>query len=251
MLSALLLSASLALAASVQLTTADGVKIHAESFGSGANGVVLVHGKGGSRSDWSTLSAKLSSAGFQVLAVDLRGHGESASGALQEADYLKMTADVDAAAAWLTAHGATSVAAVGAELGANLALNAAANNPTIQNLLLLSPGLNHEGVKVGSAVTSYGKRPLLLVAGAGDLMASKAATILESRATGPRLVELPDTSARGHQLLHSAPDVEALLLSWLNGSFSDVGDPGSGRPDIGTAASDGIETTGTRLEDRR
>ena len=238
-------------AAPIQLQSSDGVALAAEHDGSGKNGVVLVHGKGGSNADWAAIVGRLSAGGFNVVALDLRGHGGSAGAPLAEDDFPKMTADVDAAVGWLRSHGAETVGVIGAELGANVALNAASDNTGIDNLLLLSPGLNHDGVKVGAAIAAYGKRPLLLVAGASDTMASKAATILADKTVGPKHLELPDTSAKGPRLLTSVPDLESLVISWLNGSFRSASDPTSMRPEISAAGGDQIETTGTRLEDRR
>jgi pimeloyl-ACP methyl ester carboxylesterase len=246
----LALIAQLALAAPLSLTATDGTAIAASHDGSGEAGIVLVHGKDGSHDDWTSLSAKLSSSGFQVVAIDLRGHGASGGAPLQPEDYLSMTSDVSAAAAWLRANGAGSVAVIGTELGANVALNAAATDTTIDNLLLLSPGLNHEGVKVGAAVGAY-TGPLLIVAGKSDLMGNKAATILGGRATGPKHIELAPTSAKGLNLLNSVPGLDGLMISWINGSFNSAADPASIRPEIGSEASDQLETTGTRLEDRR
>ncbi len=244
------LLATAALAGPLQLQTQDGVALSAHEEGAGENGVILVHGKGGSHADWRALSTRLSANGFHVVAVDLRGHGGSTGAPLGAEDYLSMTGDVEAAARWLHDNGAKEVSVIGAELGANVALNAASNSKSIANVLLLSPGLNHDGVKVGAAIGSW-SGPLLLVSGTGDVMGAKAANILADKASGPKHLELPETPARGVGLLNSVPELEGLLISWLNGSFRSASDPASVRPEISTHGSEDIETTGTRLEDRR
>src|SRR5690349_3136704 len=57
------------------IRTPDGVNISYDTFGSG-DPVVLVHGLGSYVGDWQAQIDALSRE-FQVVAIDLRGHGES------------------------------------------------------------------------------------------------------------------------------------------------------------------------------
>ncbi len=57
----------------------DGAEIMTERVGDGPL-IVLVHGLTASRHDWCLVAPKLVEAGFSVLAVDQRGHGESTVG---------------------------------------------------------------------------------------------------------------------------------------------------------------------------
>jgi 3-oxoadipate enol-lactonase len=57
------------------VTTADGVRIAYQTAGSG-DPIVLIHGLGSYVGDWQPQAAALSR-DFQVIAIDLRGHGES------------------------------------------------------------------------------------------------------------------------------------------------------------------------------
>lgn len=55
-----------------------GVQLVADVLGDGARGVVLLaHGGGQTRHSWSGTARRLASEGWQTVAVDLRGHGES------------------------------------------------------------------------------------------------------------------------------------------------------------------------------
>ena len=91
-------------AAEVALATSDGQRLVADygAVAGSTRGVVFVHQEGRKASDWRFLAERMNKAGFQTLAVDLRGHGESVpEGAerpeLSEDDYRAMTADVEAA----------------------------------------------------------------------------------------------------------------------------------------------------------
>ena len=75
--------------------------------------------------------------------IDLRGHGRSTETDEQTTnDSNHLAADVHAAIGWMQRNGAERVSLIGAELGANIALNVAANAPDIEKVVLLSPGLN-------------------------------------------------------------------------------------------------------------
>lgn len=207
-------------AADQKLAASDGTALHAVEYGTGANGVVLVHDKGRSADDWSWFGEKLASAGFHVLAVDLRGQGLSKPpDALTDEDYPKMTGDVAAAIAWLHAHGAAKVALVGDKFGANLVITAAADDPTVTNVIALSPGLNISGVTVSSAVEKYGKRPLLLVASTDDAYATRTVGVLDEKATGDKDTEILENAGSGVKMLNRSPTLAPLMIAWLNGSY--------------------------------
>ena len=119
----------------------------------------------------------------------------------------------------------------------------------MSNVALLSPGLNHCGVKVGAAIAAYSSRPILLASSETDVTSKKTATILEAKATGPKHLELVPGNAKGVRLLNASPQLESVLVGWLNGSMWKRSD--ALQQPLLTAPSNGhIETTGTRLEDR-
>lgn len=70
-------------------TGAHGQTIAAEAVGEGPP-VLLAHGGGQTRAAWSKVSRALAKAGYQAIAIDMRGHGESEwspSGAYHFSDY--------------------------------------------------------------------------------------------------------------------------------------------------------------------
>lgn len=238
--------ASPALAGTVTLTTADGLNVVAQTYGSGDNGVVLVHAKSRSAEDWSHFAQRLSTRGFHVVAVDLRGHGASAAAAQVSAEtYPLMVADVDAASAWLRSQGASKVHLIGAELGANLAVQSAAGDSLVTDIALLSPGMNLDGVASPDAMASYGARPSLVVASSGDSYAARSAMVLERKATGDVYIEMLEGDAAGVRLLTRDPQLEGKLIAWLNGTY-DLDGQRAGRT-VTTEAGSDVETSGVRF----
>lgn len=246
LLLAILLPAPVAVAGSLQLTTPDGVGIHCDTYGRGVRAVVLVHEEGRSAEDWSWYAEKLAAEGYRVVAVDVRGHGQSNPPAPPE-DWTPASADVAAAVTWLKQRGATELTVVGAGLGGTLGA-LAASDPGVTNLVLLSPGLNLGGVPLKPAVVAYGERPLLLVASTEDTYAAKSARFLDTVATGPHEVKVVATGS-GTRLINRDPDLEALVTAWIGGAYKDsAGAAHAGRSvDVGAAGD--LETSGKRFGD--
>jgi alpha-beta hydrolase superfamily lysophospholipase len=219
-----------AAAARVTLDLGDGVLLAGEEWGSGPRAVLLLHDEGGDRSDWGGLGAKLATAGFRVLALDLRGHGATAAPRpTTDDEWVALVEDLDSATSWLAKKGATDIHVVGAGAGANLALNAAATNTAIEDLVLLSPSLNAHGLKLSSAIQGYGERPLFVAAAQDDPTSVKAATWLADQARGPKLLEVYPSGGSGARLLNTVSSLEGVLVTWLNGTLLAATDPQAAR----------------------
>lgn len=104
-------------------TTADGVEIHYEVTGDGPP-VVLVHGITDSSADWAPVDERLA-ADHTVVAVDLRGHGDS--GDAEDYSALAMANDV---AAVVAATGIDAPLLIGHSLGGAVVSAYAAGAPT-------------------------------------------------------------------------------------------------------------------------
>ncbi len=113
--------------------------------------VLLVHMLGRRKEDWISLATRLRQAGYGVLAIDLREQGRTGAPELLADlragfDFLRAEKKVDAA----------RIGLVGASIGANAALNLAAQEPLVRLTALLSPGLNYRGVTTEPALRDYG-----------------------------------------------------------------------------------------------
>lgn len=240
---AALLLALPALAGSITLRTEDGVTLRGAEYGGGTRGVVLVHGEGRSAGDWTWLAEKLATRGHRVVAVDLRGHGES-DGSVAEEDWSKMVADVRAAVAHLRGRGATELVLVGSRVGANLALNAAAVEPAVTGLVLVSPGMNLHGVPVKQALIDYGPRPLLVLASEEDTYAAKTGLFLTTLANGDKHLELA-VSGAGTRMVNRDLELENLLVAWIGGTWRQT--TAAPARTVDTRPTSEIETTGVKF----
>lgn len=257
MLLPLLATAALA-STDVTLKTEDGTEVHALVDGAeGAKkGVVLVHMVGRSATDWSYLSEKLARGGHSVVAPDLRGHGknrpEDDDSEIADTEYAKMVQEVQASVQYLRDAGIAEISCAGASIGANLCLRAAAADPEIVNLVLLSPGLNYKGVKTVDAIEAYGDRPVLFVASEDDNFAFRSASVLETKATGQRKFEILKNAGHGTKMLNRDPGLEGLVTSWLLGTYELAsGQVVVPRPRTAEAVADEVKTTGEKLRSHK
>jgi pimeloyl-ACP methyl ester carboxylesterase len=182
--------------------------------------VLLLHMPTRSRADWHGMAQQLASRGVGVLAIDLRGHGESApgpsGGPAEPGQALK---DVQAALAWL-GHRPDGLPGrlgiVGASLGANLAIVAAASNPAVRALVLLSATLDFRGVRTEAALRKYGDRAALLIASQEDGYAARSARDLAAAGTGTRDLRVLDGAGHGTVMVWRQPDVATAVVDWIS-----------------------------------
>lgn len=204
--------------ARVVLTAEDGVPLVGTYWATApdrpAPGVLLLHMVGRTRGDWTRLARRLQAEEYAVLAIDLRGHGESGG----KQDYPAMMKDVAAAYTWLRQQEAVApdaVVLIGASIGANLALNFAAEEPSVRGLVLLSPGLDYRGIQTEAAMQRYGARPVLIVASEEDGYAASSSRTLDARALGPHQLKMYKGIGHGTDMLSASADVEDLIVQWL------------------------------------
>lgn len=195
--------------------SADAVDLIADWYAAspGAPVVLSLHMLNSRRSAYEPLLPDLRAAGYAVLNVDMRGHGDSAG----ERDWDAAIADVGDWLAWLRSHAQYSdvgVALLGASIGANVAIISCAEQGICRGAIALSPGLDYRGTKPEYALAEgLADRAALLVAAHGDrgsadsvrqLFASAGgdvtARILPGRAHGTRLFD-NDYAAASHTIL--------------------------------------------------
>lgn len=196
---------------------ADGLTLYADYYGAAirpAPTVLLLHMLGSSKAAWGAFAGQLREAGFNVLALDLRGHG--LTGGTQ--DWAKAQQDILTVLPQVAAQADArpdSIMVIGASIGANLAINACAAWGNCRAVVLLSPALDYRGVLTEAAVQQYGPRPLLLAASRGDRPGGEDSVRLNGVATGDRRVILNDGTAHGTDMLTAYPDLAGQIILWL------------------------------------
>ncbi len=205
----------------VTIAAADGLEIQAAYYGPGGAapfpGVILLHMLGSNRQVWTDngFAETLAQNGCVVLAVDMRGHGDTGG----DREWVKAEDDLRRVWQWLIdreqVDGARA-AVIGASIGSNIALRLAASEPAMQTAVLLSPGLDYRGVTTADALAGYGERPLLIVASQEDSYAANSSRTLSEQAQGETSLQLYDGAGHGTNMFGPQPGLADLILDWLN-----------------------------------
>lgn len=176
----------------VLIQTRDGVVISA-LFGAPATGkptVVMMHGVGANKEEWTPLIDKLRAEKWGVLAFDARGHGQTTgTDSYQtftqgpQSQWGKMPNDVGALMGFLKDKKIkrSDVILIGASLGANVMANYAAVTSPVKAVVLLSPGKNYQQVELTEFQIKAVNVPLLIVVSPGDVYSFQSVKELKSR----------------------------------------------------------------------
>jgi len=176
--------------------TKDSVEIHglyAPTENQSAPAVLLLHMMPAAKESWGQFQEKLREAGFQSLAIDERGHGESVWKDGERIDYKNFTdteqqekiLDVEAAMRFLAEQGVElgQTAIVGASIGANLALQYQAEHGEIKATVLLSAGLNYRGVETEPSAKRVLPEQSVFLSGAKEDVRSSGASCADAAQT--------------------------------------------------------------------
>ena len=136
--------------------------------------VLLLHGYGENRSVWKDLEQELLKRGWAVMALDLRGHGDSkaknqvpiAAAPAWRTDPHEFPGDVDPALDWIKAQARVNtrkIVIIGSDVGANLALIASGRYPEVRTVVAIKPNLNEVLALAGSA-QDFQPRSALVIA---------------------------------------------------------------------------------------
>ena len=216
LITALVLPGESRAAQRVTIRADDGVVLTATWYEPPTRGpaVILVHMLHRSRRDFDALASRLASEGIGALALDLRGHGDS-QGSIG-ADFAPMVADVKAARRFLIGRSDFSgkIGFLGASLGANLVALAAADDPGIASLALLSPSLDYRGLRIETAMRKFGSRPVLMVVSDDDPYASRSAHDLEKGTRGREILGLTG-AGHGSTMLERESSLMGSLVDWF------------------------------------
>ena len=201
--------------------------------------VILLHDLGGNKSDWLSATdtyVALLERGYAVLAIDMRGHGQTplpdARQVLELIDLELSFLDVHAALVWLQSQSKVDVsriAVVGTGSGGNVAYVSSGRMPElIKTGVSLSPGLwgaaSLEPLVIGAGLEPFAPRSMLFMAGdqdqiqAGDVILSYAefARSLEAQTAEPKDVRVfPDSADHGFALLDNVAEAQDLFFLWL------------------------------------
>lgn len=223
----------------IELKTVDGWALKAMFAPSvpGKLTLLLLHGTGQRKEDWKRLAFPLTRAGYGVMAVDLRGHGESRISPSGEEltwkklratptanDFADMSRDAEAAVGWLAGQGVPedSIGLIGAEVGGSIAIRYAATHQKVPLVVMLSPGMRWQEVLTPNAISKLKRpipTPLLMIYSEADKRSSKEVPVLYAfakLAVGPRHVTLVSVpQERGTRMFKAQRPLVGQLIDWL------------------------------------
>lgn len=189
--------------------------------------VILLHGHGMTRECWQPLVQPLRDGGFAVLALDLRGHGESATestrNGMRDRDPLVVAdihRDLRAAYDWLAHQEGVDrarFALVGADLGGSAALRYATRDRSVDAIVCLSPAPDAMGIDTRSDLPKLRGRAILLVSGKD----SAAARGLARLASGAKCLT-GDGEGQGVELLDQDARLAASIVKFLSAAVGET-----------------------------
>ncbi|MBI5242312.1 MAG: alpha/beta fold hydrolase [Elusimicrobia bacterium] len=223
----------------VRFISTDGVHIAADYLRprGGKPVLVMLHGLGAGRREWDPLVAELRKLGYGALQFDARGHGESGGPSYKTfqrpEDWEAIGRDIAAALAFLKSRGFPPERSglAGASIGANLMLRSAAKEPRIPFVILLSPGMDYQGVRMKADFKRF-DRPALLAGAADDAYALRTCRELAPAARHEASRFARAASGHGAQMFSgelNRPFVKE-LLRWLSERAAAPAAPAKPRP---------------------
>jgi pimeloyl-ACP methyl ester carboxylesterase len=201
-------------------TMRDGIVIAATYRGAvnrPAPTLLLLPSLGGVKEDWDEFAGKMQALGFNSLAIDWRGQGETGG----SVDWRKAQADVLdilGLVSSLPSVDSQRISVVGAGIGANLGLVACATLSKCRSLVLLSPANDYEGVLAQEAMAIYGPRPVLIVASRTDGTSAADSAGLDQLAKGDHRLLIYEGNAHGVALLRLEVNLMEIVTRWLAAS---------------------------------
>lgn len=222
-------------AEALTIRTTDGVTLKASLWaGGGANApaVILVHRLAGARSEWEPLVQRLfpPRQPMNVIAFDLRGHGESidkggekrklAWHTFKTDDFAKTAKDVAAVVDYMRKRSGgppASLILVGSDLGATALVHAVSDAKlTPSGVCLISPGASLRGVDLYKPFATVMALPNLIVSSQGDNVSHDPVIALRSMSKAADVVILDGSAHSAEFLGTDKPRMWDVVADWID-----------------------------------
>ncbi|MEK7794351.1 MAG: hypothetical protein AAB353_07465 [Candidatus Hydrogenedentota bacterium] len=209
----------------IELRTADGWTLPALHW-IGAQPrtcAALLHDRGGECGDWAWFAPRLAHAGYDSLALTLRGHAgatnrdgvEARPETMSPDEWGKLDRDLEAGLAYEARAGCEGAIVIAAGIAAEAAIRVAATGGKIAALVLISPLFAEDASDIEKLVADFNQVPILLLVGDQDSAAVDAAGLINKGAGGFRELHAYPSAAHGIDLLSESRSAQEQLFQWL------------------------------------
>jgi pimeloyl-ACP methyl ester carboxylesterase len=186
--------------------------------------VILLHDYGLNRRDWGVFIPDLVQRGYNVLAIDLRGHGQSrgqGGSSASSAEYMIKVGhlDVQAALEWIKSRKDADkkrVALIGVGIGADIAYICSGKfKKKLKRAVVISP--SYSAITDADFVGSN-PRAILFCASADSKRGTTmfAVETLSNFTADPKKVVIYNSSAHGLAMFYTHPELKQEIFDWLS-----------------------------------
>lgn len=208
----------LAQGTAVETTASDGLVLKGDFYlvDAGRPTILLLHQLYTNRTSWNPYIGALTGAGYNVLAVDLRGHGQTRG----RINWSAAIEDVGVWMNWLRAQGVRgdALATMGSSMGSTLAIIGCANDPGCRTAVALSPGWSYSGVRIETALTEgLAGRQIFVVHTQRDRWPALGVPRMVEVAPEFVVVQTYPGNAHGMDVLRREETAMQHILEWLAG----------------------------------
>jgi len=210
----------------ITLTTSDNITLSALLWNEQAFvSVLLLHAMPAKKESWLDLADRLAKTGYNVLAIDLRGHGESQGGDYKEfsdKDHKQYSIDTQTAVEYLQkTFPHTEIYLGGASIGGNTIIKYMAQHPEAPKGFALSAGLDYYGVRAIDDIKNLDSAQQILLVGSYDdgrksgLNCGEQAEQLYDAAEGVKEKIIFDTGGHGTDMFMEHPELIDSIVDFL------------------------------------
>lgn len=190
--------------------------------------VILLHSLGGTQKDWANLPSLLTDKGYAVMALDLRGHGQSIYTRkmqrkywqnFSDETYKKIPDDIVRGIDNLKNYkqiNSSQIGIVGCGIGATVgAIAAASRAQSVKTLVLISPSEEFRGMNVLLKIVDFGTHPILSLAGQNDRSSVAAVHKIKKVAQAENKIIIYPKAGAGLLLYKNYPTLKNEIVNWI------------------------------------
>ena len=191
--------------------------------------VVFLHSVNGKSSDWADLPQKVRKGGYNVFALDFRGHGRSvyktnltykSKNYFKKADWQKLPTDVVEAINYLKEHYSKidydRIIIVGADLGANAGVIAGDRLKTKPiKLVLITPTQEFKGLETPLVIANYDHTPMMFLVSQSDRYFYGQASLLTKFVQTESVMRIFPTGSSGITLIKQNPTAQDDIYKYI------------------------------------